>query len=174
MPVNNCKSAQEFCEILEAHVYRTEYDAQMKAAVRNRKVPDDFFNQQSQKLLLDSLFGKRKEEQDVAKAEKEAAQKTSGVQMGNATTTATTGQTSTTKNEEPGSEEDPINRKQTYWKAFVSRMTRSNIQLFKEPNSESAVKTICEQSHIHDVHGVQDQTLFGIVADVKLSGEAIN
>ena len=174
MPVNNCKSAQEFCEILEAHVYRTEYDPQMKAAVRNRKVPDDFFNQQTQKLLLDSLFAKRKEEQDVAKAEKEAAQKTSDVQMGNATTTATTGQTSTTKNEEPGSEEDPINRKQTYWKAFVSRMTRSNIQLFKEPNSESAVKTICEQSHIHDVHGVPDQTLFGIVADVKLSGEAIN
>ena len=170
MPVNNCKSAQEFCEILEAHVYRTEYDAQMKAAVRNRKLPDDFFNQQTQKLLLDSLFAKRKEEQDVAKAEKEAAQKTSDVQMGNATTTAT----STTKKGDPESEEDPANRKQTYWKAFVSRMTRSNIQLFKEPNSESAVKTICEQSHIHDVHGVQDQTLFGIVADVKLSGEAIN
>ena len=168
MPVNNCKSAQEFCEILEAHVYRTEYDAQMKAAVRNRKLPDDFFNQQTQKLLLDSLFAKRKEEQDVAKAEKEAAQKTSDVQMGNATTTAT----STTKKGDPESEEDPatlITRK-----AFVSRMTRSNIQLFKEPNSESAVKTICEQSHIHDVHGVPDQTLFGIVADVKLSGEAIN
>ena len=143
----------------------------MKAAVRNRKLPDDFFNQQTQKLLLDSLFAKRKEEQDVAKAEKEAAQKTSDVQMGNATSTTTT---STTKNEEPGSEEDPINRKQTYWKAFVSRMTRSNIQLFKEPNSESAVKTICEQSHIHDIHGVPDQTLFGIVPDIKLSGEEIN